>query len=142
MVGDGAEGLDPCRAMRRGRLRPVDLCLPAAPTCAISRSSKDFPGAEVVLLEQNYRSTQTILSAANALISHNTGRRDKRPGTDAGDGEQIVGYVADDDRDEAAFVVNEIQRLTSEGLDAGEIAIFYRTPPSPGRWKRSCCVRD
>ena len=108
----------------------------------IEEFEKDFPGAEVVLLEQNYRSTQTILSAANALISHNTGRRDKRLWTDAGDGEQIVGYVADDDRDEAAFVVNEIQRLTSEGLDAGEIAIFYRTHARPGRWKRSCCVRD
>ncbi|MEZ5185251.1 MAG: DNA helicase PcrA [Candidatus Nanopelagicales bacterium] len=93
----------------------------------IEEFEKDFPGAEVVLLEQNYRSTQTILSAANALISHNTGRRDKRLWSDAGDGDRIVGYVADDDRDEAAFVVNEIRRLTADGVEAGEIAVFYRT---------------
>ncbi|HPJ20708.1 MAG TPA: UvrD-helicase domain-containing protein, partial [Actinomycetota bacterium] len=127
MVGDGAEGLDPAELCVVGDSDQSIYAFRGADVRNIEEFEKDFPGAEVVLLEQNYRSTQTILSAANALISHNTGRRDKRLWTDAGDGEQIVGYVADDDRDEAAFVVNEIQRLTSEGLDAGEIAIFYRT---------------
>jgi hypothetical protein len=63
----------------------------------------DFPNAEVVMLEQNYRSTQTILSAANAVISRNPDRKDKRLWSDAGDGEKIVGYVADNEHDEAAF---------------------------------------
>ena len=71
----------------------------------------DFPDARTILLEQNYRSTQTILTAANAVISRNEGRKDKRLWSDAGDGERIVGYVADDERDEAQFVADEIDTL-------------------------------
>ena len=71
----------------------------------------DYPDAEVVLLEQNYRSTQTILSAANAVIAKNPSRKPKRLWTDAGAGEQIVGYVADNEHDEAAFVAGEVDRL-------------------------------
>ncbi|MCB9423721.1 MAG: UvrD-helicase domain-containing protein, partial [Actinobacteria bacterium] len=127
LVGDGAEGLDPAELCVVGDSDQSIYAFRGADVRNIEEFEKDFPGAEVVLLEQNYRSTQTILSAANALIAHNTGRRDKRLWTDAGDGELIVGYVADDDRDEAAFVVNEIRSLTSDGLDAGEIAVFYRT---------------
>ena len=88
---------------------------------------QDFPNATSIMLEQNYRSTQTILTAANAVISRNKGRKDKRLWSDAGDGERIVGYVADDERDEARFVSDEIDKLSDAGLKAGEVAIFYRT---------------
>ena len=95
---------------------------------------KDYPDATVVLLEQNYRSTQTILSAANAVIAKNPGRKDKRLWTDSGDGEQIVGYVADNEHDEAAFVAGEVDRLADEhGVKPREVAVFYRTnAQSPG----------
>ncbi len=88
---------------------------------------QDFPNAGSILLEQNYRSTQTILTTANAVIGNNKGRKEKRLWSDAGDGDRIVGYVADDERDEARFVSEEIDRLTDEGLRAGDVAIFYRT---------------
>jgi DNA helicase-2/ATP-dependent DNA helicase PcrA len=88
----------------------------------------DYPEAAVVLLEQNYRSTQRILTAANAVISRNEGRKDKRLWTDAGDGELIVGYVADNEHDEAAFVAEEVDRLTDEGgFQPCDVAVFYRT---------------
>ncbi len=89
---------------------------------------QDFPDATTILLEQNYRSTQTILDAANAVISRNDGRRPKRLWTAAGKGVKIVGYVADDERDEARFVSEEIDRLTDAGDAApGGVAVFYRT---------------
>jgi len=88
---------------------------------------QDFPDATSILLEQNYRSTQTILTTANAVIGHNKGRKEKRLWSDAGDGDRIVGYVADDERDEARFVSEEIDKLTDAGLKAGDVAIFYRT---------------
>ncbi|HET8603484.1 MAG TPA: DNA helicase PcrA [Marmoricola sp.] len=89
---------------------------------------EDFPDARTILLEQNYRSTQTILTAANAVIGHNEGRKPKNLWTDAGSGERIVGYVADDEHDEARFVAEEIDRLTDEGAArAGDVAVFYRT---------------
>ncbi|MDQ1673234.1 MAG: ATP-dependent helicase UvrD/PcrA, partial [Frankiaceae bacterium] len=88
----------------------------------------DYPDASVVLLEQNYRSTQTILSAANAVISRNSGRKPKRLWTDAGDGDRIVGYVADNEHDEAAYVASEVDRLSDEhGIRPADIAVFYRT---------------
>ena len=89
---------------------------------------QDFPNATSILLEQNYRSTQTILNAANAVIGHNQGRKPKRLWSDAGDGAQIVGYVADDERDEARFVSEEIDRLTDErDSRPADVAVFYRT---------------
>jgi DNA helicase II / ATP-dependent DNA helicase PcrA len=89
---------------------------------------QDFPDATTILLEQNYRSTQTILNAANAVIGHNQGRKPKRLWSQAGDGERIVGYVADDERDEARFVCEEIDQLTDNGsAKPGEVAVFYRT---------------
>ncbi|HWJ68122.1 MAG TPA: DNA helicase PcrA [Nocardioides sp.] len=89
---------------------------------------KDFPDARTVLLEQNYRSTQTILTAANAVIERNEGRKPKRLWSDAGNGEKIVGYVADDEHDEARFVSGEIDKLTDEGgLRPSDVAVFYRT---------------
>jgi DNA helicase-2/ATP-dependent DNA helicase PcrA len=88
----------------------------------------DYTDAKVVLLEQNYRSTQTILSAANAVIAKNPDRKDKRLWTDSGDGDRIVGYVADNEHDEAAFVAGEVDRLTDEHhVKPSEVAVFYRT---------------
>ena len=88
---------------------------------------QDFPNATSILLEQNYRSTQTILTAANAVIRHNKGRKEKRLWSDAGDGERIVGYVADDEHDEARFVSDEIDKLVDEGRKPSDVAVFYRT---------------
>ena len=89
---------------------------------------QDFPDATSILLEQNYRSTQTILNAANAVIGHNRSRKPKRLWSDAGDGERIVGYVADDEHDEARFVSEEIDRLTdAKAYRPGDVAVFYRT---------------
>jgi DNA helicase II / ATP-dependent DNA helicase PcrA len=88
----------------------------------------DYPNATAILLEQNYRSTQTILSAANAVIERNPERRPKRLWTDAGAGAPIVGYVADTEHDEAAFIAEEIDRLHRRGeLRHGDVAVFYRT---------------
>ena len=88
---------------------------------------QDFPDATSILLEQNYRSTQTILNAANSVIGHNRGRKPKNLWSDAGMGAQIVGYVADDERDEARFVSGEIDTLTDAGSRPGDVAVFYRT---------------
>ncbi len=88
---------------------------------------QDFPDATSILLEQNYRSTQTILNAANAVIEHNRGRKPKNLWSDAGMGAKIVGYVADDERDEARFVSGEIDTLTDAGSRPGDVAVFYRT---------------
>ncbi|ODR10662.1 ATP-dependent DNA helicase PcrA [Mycolicibacillus koreensis] len=89
---------------------------------------RDYPDATTILLEQNYRSTQTILSAANSVIARNAGRREKRLWTDAGDGELIVGYVADNEHDEARFVATEIDTLIDAGeITYNDIAVFYRT---------------
>ncbi len=89
---------------------------------------QDFPNATSILLEQNYRSTQTILNAANAVIGHNQGRKPKKLWSDAGDGSRIVGYVADDEHDEARFVSEEIDRLTDDkSARPADVAVFYRT---------------
>lgn len=89
---------------------------------------EDYPHARTILLEQNYRSTQTILQAANTVIAKNTSRRPKNLWTDSGDGARIVGYVADSEHDEAAFVARQIDRLTDQhGVKPGDVAIFYRT---------------
>jgi DNA helicase-2/ATP-dependent DNA helicase PcrA len=87
----------------------------------------DYPDATTILLEQNYRSTQTILSAANAVISKNPGRKPKRLWTDSGAGPKIVAYVADNEHEEARFVAEEIDRLgDSDGVRPGDVAVFYR----------------
>ncbi|AUH69852.1 MULTISPECIES: UvrD-helicase domain-containing protein [Gordonia] len=99
----------------------------------IEEFERDYPDAETILLEQNYRSTQTILSAANAVISRNAGRREKKLWTDSGDGDLIVGYVADSDRDEAAFIAKEIEELVDYSIGGSashtyaDVAVFYRT---------------
>ena len=88
----------------------------------------DYPDSTVVLLEQNYRSTQTILNAANAVIAKNPDRKPKRLWSDAGEGERISGYVADNEHDEAAWVAGEIERLGKDGrCHPYDVAVFYRT---------------
>lgn len=103
----------------------------------ILQFEEDYPDATTILLEQNYRSTQTILSAANAVIERNADRRPKNLWTRAGTGPRITGYVADTEHDEAQFVAEEIDRLADgeaaegepapEKVRAGDIAVFYRT---------------
>lgn len=88
---------------------------------------RDYPNATTILLEQNYRSTQTILNAANSVIARNAGRREKRLWTDSGAGELIVGYVADNEHDEARFVASEIDALAENGHSYNDFAVFYRT---------------
>ncbi len=88
---------------------------------------KDYDDATIVLLEQNYRSTQTILDAANAVIRHNESRKPKRLWTDEGAGELIAAYEARDEQDEAAFVADRIRELESDGTALADIAVFYRT---------------
>ncbi|MEU9112608.1 DNA helicase PcrA [Streptomyces sp. NPDC048483] len=94
----------------------------------ILQFEEDYPDATTILLEQNYRSSQTILSAANAVIERNENRRPKNLWTDAGAGPRITGYVADTEHDEAQFAADEIDRLTDAGdARAGDVAVFYRT---------------
>jgi ATP-dependent DNA helicase UvrD/PcrA len=94
----------------------------------IEEFERDFPGATMILLEQNYRSTQNILAAANAVVARNEGRTPKRLWSDQGDGPPIAGYVADSEHDEAAFVAEEVDRLNDEGeATPGQVAVFYRT---------------
>src|SRR2546426_433595 len=87
----------------------------------------DFPDARVVKLEQNYRSTGTILSAANAVIANNRGGIAKRLWSELGQGEQIHVRTFDDEHAEARFVVGEIERLVDDGASREEMAVFYRT---------------
>jgi DNA helicase II / ATP-dependent DNA helicase PcrA len=94
----------------------------------IMQFEEDYPNATTILLEQNYRSTQTILTAANAVISRNPDRKPKRLWSDAGDGEKIVGYIGDNEHDEAAWIAGEIDRLSdTAGVRACDVAVFYRT---------------
>ena len=122
-----------------GPLPPAELCVVGdadqsiyafrgATIRNIEEFTRDFADATVIMLEQNYRSTQNILAAANAVVSRNTGRVPKNLWSDAGDGPPIVGYVADSEHDEAAFVAEEVDRLTDEGeAIPGQVAVFYRT---------------
>ena len=94
----------------------------------IEEFEEDYPTARTILLEQNYRSTQNILSAANAVISRNSGRREKNLWTAAGDGAPITGYVADSEHDEARWISQEVDRLSDEhGVHPRDVAVFYRT---------------
>ena len=94
----------------------------------IEEFEQDYPDARTILLEQNYRSTQTILRAANSVIARNEGRRKKNLWSDTGDGARIVGYVGDNEHDEASFVARSIDRLGDDhGVRPGDVAVFYRT---------------
>ncbi len=88
---------------------------------------RDWPDAEVVKLEQNYRSTQTILNASNAVIANNRSRKPKTLWSDLGEGDPVHVNELDDEHAEARFVVSEIERLVDEGASRDDIAVFYRT---------------
>jgi DNA helicase-2/ATP-dependent DNA helicase PcrA len=88
---------------------------------------KDYPDARIIVLDQNYRSTETILEAANSVISNNTKRTPKNLWSDRGQGTQITRYEAEDEHDEAGYVVDEIERLQGTGFNLTDIAVFYRT---------------
>ncbi len=88
---------------------------------------KDYPDAKIILLEQNYRSTSTILDAANQVIKNNTQRKDKKLWTDRGVGEKIKYYRAYNERDEAQYVIRKIKELINKGIEYKDIAILYRT---------------
>jgi DNA helicase-2/ATP-dependent DNA helicase PcrA len=127
-VPDSDGGVGPAELMVVGDADQSIYAFRGANIRNILRFEEDFPDASTVLLEQNYRSTQNILTAANAVISRNKGRKAKNLWSDAGTGEQIVGYVADDEHDEARFVSSEIDRLTDAGAaKPRDVAVFYRT---------------
>jgi DNA helicase-2/ATP-dependent DNA helicase PcrA len=88
---------------------------------------RDYPDAHVVMLERNYRSTQAILDAANAVISNNTGRQPKHLWTDLGSGEPATVYHAEDEHDEAAFIAEQLDELKALGFSSSDVAVFYRT---------------
>ena len=133
LVGSGTD--DPAV----GQVPPAELCVVGdadqsiyafrgATIRNIIEFEQDYPNARTILLEQNYRSTQTILQAANAVIERNPDRRPKNLWTDSGDGAPIVGYVGDSEHDEAAFVARTIDQLGDEhGVKPGDVAVFYRT---------------
>lgn len=103
---------------------------------------KDFPDAKVIKLEQNYRSTQTILDAANSVISNNFGRKNKRLWTDNGEGRPIVSYKAMDERDEADFIIGEVDRLSfQEQRSLNNFAILYRTNAQSRVLEEMCMAR-
>ncbi len=126
-IGSGGERVEPAELMVVGDADQSIYAFRGANIRNIMDFEQDFPNATSILLEQNYRSTQTILTAANSVIGHNRGRKEKKLWSDAGDGERIVGYVADDGYDEARFVSDEIDKLVDGGHKAADVAVFYRT---------------
>ncbi|MFE6100595.1 DNA helicase PcrA [Streptomyces laurentii] len=128
LVGTGYEDLGPSELCVVGDADQSIYAFRGATIRNILQFEEDYPDATTILLEQNYRSSQTILSAANAVIERNESRRPKNLWTNAGAGAQITGYVADTEHDEAQFVADEIDRLTDAGdAKAGDVAVFYRT---------------
>ena len=127
LVGDGSDGVMPAELTVVGDSDQSIYAFRGATIRNIEEFERDFAGARTILLEQNYRSTQNILSAANAVIARNTGRRAKNLWTASGDGALITLDAADSEHDEARFVVGEIDRLADAGTDWGDIAVFYRT---------------
>ncbi|MFJ2908275.1 DNA helicase PcrA [Streptomyces sp. NPDC087228] len=128
LVGPAGEGDAPAELCVVGDADQSIYAFRGATIRNILQFEEDYPDATTILLEQNYRSTQTILSAANAVIERNESRRPKNLWTNAGTGARITGYVADTEHDEAQFVADEIDRLTDAGdAKAGDVAIFYRT---------------
>ncbi|MEU4799479.1 DNA helicase PcrA [Streptomyces sp. NPDC023327] len=129
LVGpSGGEGDDPAELCVVGDADQSIYAFRGATIRNILQFEEDYTDATTILLEQNYRSTQTILTAANAVIERNESRRPKNLWTNQGAGARITGYVADTEHDEAQFVADEIDRLTDAGdAKAGDVAIFYRT---------------
>ena len=125
---EGTPTVDPAELMVVGDSDQSIYAFRGATIRNILDFEADFPGAETIVLDQNYRSTGNVLTAANAVISKNKGRRDKQLWSDLGDGELIVGWVADTEHDEAQFIATEIDRLADEGISKySDTAVFYRT---------------
>lgn len=128
LVGTEKDGLPPAELCVVGDADQSIYAFRGATIRNIEEFERDYPNAKTILLEQNYRSTQNILTAANSVISQNAERREKKLWTDAGQGEPIVGYVADNEHDEASFVALEIEKLREEfEYKYGQISVFYRT---------------
>ena len=128
LVGTMNEGLPPAELCVVGDADQSIYAFRGANIRNILQFEADYPSAQTIMLEQNYRSTQNILTAANSVISNNKSRKDKNLWSDSGAGHHITGFVADTDHDEADFISGEIRRLKDEGIsNPGDTAIFYRT---------------
>ncbi len=127
-LADGTPTVEPAELMVVGDSDQSIYAFRGATIRNILDFEADFPGAETIVLDQNYRSTGNVLTAANAVIARNKGRRDKQLWSDLGEGEPIVGWVADSEHDEAQFIATEIDRLRDEQVsNYGDTAVFYRT---------------
>jgi len=128
LVGNAQEGLPPAELCVVGDADQSIYGFRGATIRNILQFELDYPNATTVLLEQNYRSTQNILSAANAVITKNEGRKEKNLWSEEGAGAPLIGYVAESEHDEAEFVKDEIRELQRSGQsEPGDTAIFYRT---------------
>ncbi len=128
LVRELTMGVDPAELAVVGDADQSIYAFRGASIRNILEFERDYPDATTIMLEQNYRSTQTILSAANAVISRNPDRRPKNLWSDAGAGEPITGYVAENEHDEAAWVAQRIEELGDGGSAvASDVAVFYRT---------------
>ena len=124
----GASTVEPAELMVVGDSDQSIYAFRGATIRNILDFENDFSGARTIVLDQNYRSTNTVLQAANAVIARNRGRREKALWSDLGEGAPIVGWVADTEHDEAQFVAGEIDRLVDDGRARyGDVAVFYRT---------------
>ena len=128
LVGVGYDGIPSAELCVVGDADQSIYAFRGANIRNILQFEADFTDAKTILLEQNYRSTQNILSAANSVISNNEGRKAKNLWSDSGTGDLLTGYVAEDEHDEADYVIREIKHLRDEGISKpGDTAIFYRT---------------
>ncbi|SMY00493.1 UvrD-helicase domain-containing protein [Brevibacterium antiquum] len=128
LAGDGAGGATGAELTVVGDADQSIYAFRGATVRNIVEFEKDFPDAETILLEQNYRSTQNILDAANAVIANNQDRKDKKLWTSEGTGESIVGWVAENEQSEARFIVDRVDELIdNEKYTYGDFAVFYRT---------------
>lgn len=127
LVGDGSDGVAPGELTVVGDSDQSIYAFRGASIRNIEEFEEDYRNAKTVFLEQNYRSTQSILDAANSVISKNRGRRPKKLWTAEGQGDKIVLEVGDSEHDEARLIVSELDKLSMSGVDWGDIAIFYRT---------------
>jgi DNA helicase-2/ATP-dependent DNA helicase PcrA len=128
LVGTESEGIAPAELCVVGDADQSIYGFRGATIRNILQFELDYPNATTVLLEQNYRSTQNILNAANAVITKNVGRKEKNLWTDSGSGALLTGYIAENEHDEARFIADEIRQLQRDGVsNPGDTAIFYRT---------------
>ena len=128
LTGSDLDGMEPAELCVVGDADQSIYGFRGATIRNILQFELDYPNATTVLLEQNYRSTQNILTAANAVITKNESRKEKNLWSDAGSGASLIGYIAESEHDEAEFIAGEIRTLQKDGKSQpGETAIFYRT---------------